>query len=73
MAAKVTAEDRKKHATLSGGRFPIKNKSQAMSALKLRGHAKNKSERRSIIRRAAKFAPEAAKKALEADRKAGKI
>jgi hypothetical protein len=73
MAAKVTAEDRKKHATLSGGRFPIKNKSQASSALKLRGHAKSKSERRSIIRRAAKFIPGAAKKALEADRKAGKI
>ena len=53
MAAKVTAEDRKKHATLSGGRFPIKNKSQAMSALKLRGHTKSKGERRSVIRRAA--------------------
>jgi hypothetical protein len=44
-----------------------------MSALRLRGHAKSKSERRSVIRRAAKFAPEAAKKAWEADKKAGKI
>ena len=29
MPAKETAEDRKKHATLSGGRFPIKIASQA--------------------------------------------
>lgn len=71
--AKVTAEDRKKHATLSEGRFPIKNKAQALSALKLRGHAKTPEERRKIINRAAKFAPEAARAAREADRKNKKI
>jgi hypothetical protein len=73
MPAKVTAEDRKKHATLSEGRFPIKNKAQARSALKLRGHARNKAERRSIIRRAAKFLPAMAKKAWDEDKKKGLI
>lgn len=67
MPAKVTAEDRKKHATLSGGRFPIKNASQARSALKLRGHTKNAAERRKVINRAAKFLPGAATKARKAD------
>jgi len=67
----LTAEDREKHATLSEGRFPIKNASQARSALKLRGHTKNKAERRAVIRRAAKFLPDAAKAALESDKKAG--
>jgi hypothetical protein len=69
--AKVTAEDREKHAAVSGGRFPVTNKAQAASALKLRGHTKNKAERRAVIRAAAKYLPEAARKALEADRKAG--
>jgi len=73
MPAKVTADDREKHATLSGGRFPIKNKAQANSALRLRGHTKSKSERRSVIRRAAKFAPEAAKRAWEQDKAKGLI
>lgn len=71
--AKVTAKDREEHATLSEGRFPIKNKAQAISALKLRGHAKNKEERRKIIRRAAKFVPEMAKKAWEEDKQKGLI
>jgi len=55
------------------GKFPIYNSRTARSALKLRGHAKTKAERRSIINRAAKYAPAAAKKARAADRKAGKI
>jgi hypothetical protein len=73
MPAKVTAEDRKKHATLSEGRFPIKNKAQAMSALRLRGHARTKAERRAIIRRAAKFVPAAAKRAWDEDKEKGLI
>lgn len=73
MAAKVTAEDRKEHSAVGGGRFPIATKQQAISALKLRGHAHNKSERRAIIRRAAKFVPAMAAKALEADKKAGLV
>jgi len=55
------------------GKFPVFDKRSANSALKLRGHAKSKAERKSIINRAAKYAPEAARKAREADRKAGRI
>jgi hypothetical protein len=73
MAAKVTAEDREQHSATGDGRFPIATRAQAVSALKLRGHAKSKEERRAIIRRVAKFVPEAARKAWEADRKAGLI
>lgn len=65
----VTATARKEHATLSGGRFPINDKRSALAALKLRGHAKTQAERARIIARAAKFAPEAAQKAREADKK----
>ena len=68
-AAKVTAEDREKHAVLSEGRFPVKNASQARSALRLRGHSKSKEERRKIINRAARFLPDEAKKAREQDKK----
>jgi len=69
--AKVTAEDREKHAALSGGRFPVTNKAQAASALKLRGHTHSKAERRAVIRAAAKFLPAAAAAALKADKAKG--
>lgn len=69
--AKVNPGDREKHAALSGGRFPVTNKAQATSALKLRGHTKSKSERRAVIRAAAKFCPAAAAAALASDKKAG--
>lgn len=65
----VTAAERKKSATLSKGRFPIFDKRSALAALKLRGHAKSSAERSKIISRAARFAPEAAKTAREADKK----
>lgn len=73
MAAKVKAEDRKEHSATGGGRFPIATRQQAISALKLRGHAHDKAERRAIIRKAAKFVPGAAKAALEADKKSGAL
>jgi hypothetical protein len=73
MAAKVTAEDREKHSATGGGRFPVATKQQAISAIKLRGHAKNKAERRAILRKAAKFVPDMAKKAADADREKGLI
>lgn len=73
MAAKVTAEDRKEHSAVGGGRFPIATRQQAISALKLRGHAKGSAERRAIIRRAAKFVPAAAAAALKADKASGKL
>lgn len=73
MPAKVTKEDRKEHSATGDGRFPIATKQQAISALGLRGHNTTKEERRKIIRRAAKFVPEMARKAWEADKKAGLI
>jgi len=71
--AKVTAKDRKEHAALSKGRFPIKNKAQAESALKLRGHTDSKAERSKVISEAAKYLPKAAKEAREKDKEEGKI
>lgn len=65
----ITASQRKKSATLSGGRFPIFDKKSALAALKLRGHAHGSAERSRIISRAAKYAPEAAKSAREQDAK----
>lgn len=73
MAAKVTQEDREKSSATGDGRFPVATKAQAISALKLRGHAKSKEERRAIIRKAAKFVPEMARKALEADKASGAL
>jgi hypothetical protein len=72
--AEVTKEDRQKHSVDSKEKkFPITNKAQAISALRLRGHARNKAIRKAIIRRAAKFVPEMAKKVYEEDKKKGLI
>ena len=65
----VTAMARKKHATVKGGKFPIFDRRSALAALKLRGHAKTPAQRAAIISAAAKYAPEAAKEAREADKK----
>jgi hypothetical protein len=67
----VSAAARRKHG-MKGGRFPIFDRRSATSAIKLRGHAKNRAERSRIISRAAKFAPAAARKARAADHKRGK-
>ena len=64
---------REKHATLSGGRFPIGSRQDALDALRLRGHTKSKAERRAVIRKAARYAPKAAAAAREADQKKGLI
>jgi len=71
--AKVTAEDRKQHSATGDSRFPIANRAQAASALKLRGHNTNKAQRRAIIRRAAKFLPAASAAAWKADKASGAI
>jgi len=63
-----SAEARDDHAVLSGGRFPIFDKKSAESAIKLRGHNTTSEERKKIINAAAKYAPEAAKKAREEDK-----
>lgn len=57
----------------SDGRFPIFDRKSALNALKLRGHAKNATERRNIIRRAAKYAPQQAADALQADKDSGAL
>lgn len=63
----VTAEARAQYGTV-GDRFPIFDKRSALSALKLRGHGNlTKQERARVINKAAKFAPEAARAAREAD------
>ena len=64
----ITAATRDKTATLSDDRFPIFDAKSASSALKLRGHGTTPEERAKIIRKAAKYLPEAAKKAKEEDR-----
>jgi len=64
----VTQAARKKHATVGKDKFPIFDKKSAEAAIDLRGHAPE-ADRAKIINKAAKFAPEAAKKAREADKK----
>ena len=49
-------------------KFPIFDKKSAEAAIDLRGHAPAK-DRAKIINKAAKYAPAAAKKAREADKK----
>jgi hypothetical protein len=73
MAADVKPGDRKNHSATGDGRFPINSSSEAKSALELRGHATDKSQRRSIIRRAAKYLPAAAKAAWTEDKAKGLI
>jgi len=64
----VSAAARRKHG-MKGGRFPIFDTKSARSAIRLRGHAKSRSERRRIVNRAARYAPAAAKRARAVDRK----
>jgi hypothetical protein len=64
----VTATARKAYGDKEG-RFPIFDVKSATSAIKLRGHANSPGERLGIIRRAAKYAPSAARRAREADKK----
>ncbi len=55
------------------GAFPIFDRQSAESALRLRGKAKSKAERKNIIVRARKYMPEMAKAAFELDTKNGDI
>jgi hypothetical protein len=65
----VTAAARHKHGVGKEGKWPIFDKKSALSAIKLRGHAESSAQRAAIIARAAAYAPEAAKKAREEDKK----
>ena len=64
----ITQDTREKYATVGKDKFPIFDKESAESAIKLRGHA-SKANQKKIINKAAKYAPAAAKKAREADKK----
>ena len=64
----ITQAAREKYATVGKDKFPIFDKKSAEAAIDLRGHAP-KADRAKIINKAAKFAPEAAKKAREEDEK----
>lgn len=70
-AGNITKKVRDKTATLSDDRFPIFDVKSAKSALILRGRGTTDAERQKIIRKAAKFAPEEAKKARASDKKKG--
>jgi hypothetical protein len=65
----VSAAARRKHGVGKGKKFPVFDRKSAMSAIRLRGHAKSKKARSNIINRAAKYAPAAAKKARAVDSK----
>ncbi len=69
----MDAAYRHKHAVLSDDRFPIGSRQDALDALRLRGHTKNKAERRKVIRAAAKYVPKAAASALKADQAKGLV
>ena len=73
----ITATSRKKHGSrgkgVKKGSFPIGDKVSANSALRLRGHARTKAQRRNIITRARKYLPEKASKAWKQDSKDNKI
>ena len=64
----VTQTTREKHATVGKDKFPIFDKKSAEAAIDLRGHAPE-ADVTKIINKAAKYAPAAAKKAREADKK----
>lgn len=55
------------------GRFPIFDKKSALAALRLRGRAKDKAERRKIINAAMKYAPQEARDAMQTDKANGDI
>lgn len=68
-AGTIPKKVRDKTATLSGDRFPIFDDKSAKAALQLRGRGTTPEERAKIVRKAAKYLPEEAKKAKMADKK----
>ena len=70
-AGTIKPKVRDRTATLSDDRFPIFDEKSASAALRLRGHGTTPAERKKIVAKAAKYCPEKAKKAREADRKKG--
>jgi len=72
-AGGVSAAARKRYGMKGSGKFPIMDLRSARSALRLRGHTATKAQRASVINRAAKFAPAAARQARKNDKAAGKL
>lgn len=68
-AGTIPKKVRDKTATLSDDRFPIFDEKSAKAALKLRGHGTSEKEREKVVRRAAKYVPEQARRAKMADKK----
>ena len=67
----ITKKVRDKTATLSDDRFPIFDEKSAKAAIGLRGRGTTPAERAKILRKASKYAPEAAAKAKAVDKKKG--
>tara|TARA_Y100000034_G_scaffold101395_2_gene125688 strand:+ start:157 stop:408 length:252 start_codon:yes stop_codon:yes gene_type:complete len=71
---RITTAQRNKYAIFDDGSYPIFNRQSAQSALRLRGRGNlTKSDRLYLIKKAMKYAPQAAKKALARDKKAKKV
>ena len=64
----VTQAAREKYATVGDDGFPIFDRQSAEAAIDLRGHA-SEADQKKIINKAAKYAPAAAKKAREVEKK----
>ena len=64
----ITQDTREKYATVGKDGFPIFDKKSAEAAIDLRGHA-SEADQKKIINKAAKYAPAAAKKAREVEKK----
>tara|TARA_R110000824_G_scaffold63682_2_gene167211 strand:- start:342 stop:635 length:294 start_codon:yes stop_codon:yes gene_type:complete len=62
----IPQKTRKKYATVGDDGFPICDKKSAIAAINLRGHA-SEADRKKIIDKAAKYAPEEAAAAREED------
>lgn len=78
----ATKEDRQRHGmrtqqNASGqNKYPIANRAQALSAIRLRHHAKptlSRQELENLLRRAAKYAPQEASAARQRDHANGKL
>jgi len=64
----ITQDTREKYATVGDDGFPIFDKKSAEAAIDTRGHASEEDQKK-IINKAAKYAPAAAKKAREVEKK----
>jgi len=64
----ITQDTREKYATVGKDKFPIFDKKSAEAAIDLRGHTSAANQKK-IIDKAAKYAPAAAKKAREVEKK----